>query len=305
MSEKIPVALAKCASYNSKNLTHLIGDLLDKANLYPRSGSRILVKPNLLTARSLACSSSQVTVAVCRWLLDWNCNISISDSPAFGTAQKVADAIELTTALQPLGLKVTPFRTSRKLTLELENRIIQLSIAEEALECDAIVSIARVKAHSQMRMTLCVKNCFGTVRGLRKALLHGIYGKDRNIFTGLLAEIWKSLPPVYAVADGIIAMSKTGPIKGEPFSLEILGASRSAPLLDLAVLRSLKIDPACVPLSQLLMEKFHITLDSACWPLLKPDSFNGNGFQIPETLKSTSFSPWQLARSCLKRWWKS
>lgn len=296
--------MAKCASYQAKNIAALVGDILDKTGFQPFPGSRILVKPNLLTANALACSSPQITAAVCQWLLDRQCRVSVSDSPAFGTPQRIAESIGLAEVLKPLSLKVAPFRSSRKIALEIENRPLRLNIATEALECDAIFSVARVKAHSQMRMTICVKNCFGVVPGLRKALLHGLYGKDRNFFAALLAKIWENLPPVCAVADGIVAMSKTGPIKGAPFPLGLLGASRSAALLDMAVLRALKLPPASVPLAQFLLDKNYGNPDHASWPLLKPDSFDATGFQIPETLKSTSFSPFQLARSCLKRLWK-
>ncbi|MDE5833009.1 MAG: hypothetical protein K2H64_08505, partial [Desulfovibrio sp.] len=64
------VALARLASYGEKNLSSIVGDILDKSWPTVSPGSRILVKPNLLLARELACASPEITAAVCGWLLD-------------------------------------------------------------------------------------------------------------------------------------------------------------------------------------------------------------------------------------------
>lgn len=304
MAEKIPVALAKCADYAQPGLARLVGDLLDATAFQAASGSRILVKPNLLCAKPLACASPQIVAAVCQWLLDRNCKIRISDSPAFGSPQKVARQIGLEDVLRPLGLRVSAFHSTSMVSVDIQGKLLRPGIAREALESDAIFSIARVKAHSQMRITLCVKNCYGTVPGLRKAFLHALYGKDQNFFAKLLISIWRSLPPVFAVADGICAMHKTGPIKGEPFQLGLLGASSAAPLLDLAILRILKLQPDYIPLANCLSRQNAPTLEQATWPLCAAEDFNIEGFIVPETLKSASFSPLQLARSCLMRCWK-
>lgn len=67
--------------------------LLDRAGLassFSLRSAHVLVKPNLLTATPLACTSPVVVAAVCRWLLDQGARVRVGDSPGFGTATAVA-----------------------------------------------------------------------------------------------------------------------------------------------------------------------------------------------------------------------
>ena len=299
MPEQILVALAKCASYGCPELDQQIGSLLDNSSPKPAAGTRILVKPNLLLAKELACTNPAVTAAVCKWLMDNGCKITIGDSPAFGSAQSVARAISLCDELRKLGLAITPFNKTKKIALDIEGQKINIGIAAPALETDAIFSVARVKAHSQMRMTLCVKNCFGVVPGMRKALLHALYGTERQFFAYLISGIWRALPPVFAVLDGIVAMHITGPSNGAPYQLGLLGSSSSAPLLDNTILDILHINQESVPLANCAPQNLQ-----PCWPMLEPKDFHADNFKTPVTLKSSSFNPLQLLKSCSKRFWK-
>lgn len=305
MNEAIPVSLAHCASYNNPALFNIVGDVLDKAKLPLARKGIILVKPNLLTAKKLACTSAEITCAVCKWLLDQGCRIAIGDSPGFGTAESVAQKIGLADALKPLGLKVCNFKDSRKIKLEVNSKPLTVKIAVKALECDNLISLCRVKAHSQMRMTLSVKNCFGVITGLQKAFLHSRFGDSTEFFAKLLIKIAEALPPVSGIADGIIAMQKTGPSNGTPFPLNLLGACASAPLLDYSILKILGINAEIVPIARQLQNITKNQYQYAFWPLEKPDSFNAENFEFPEHLKSASFNPARLFRSCLKRIWKN
>ncbi|MDE5833070.1 MAG: DUF362 domain-containing protein, partial [Desulfovibrio sp.] len=163
-----------------------------------------------------------------------------------------------------------------------------------------IYSVARVKAHSQTRLTLCAKNCFGCVPGWRKALVHASHGQTTEIFAAFLAELYKSLPPVKGVADGVIAMHITGPAKGAPYPLGLVGASNLATALDEAIIRALKRPVADFPLAARFGASKEIF-----YPFLKPEDFDANGFILPEKLKPASFSPVRLLKSAIKRLWMS
>ena len=139
-----------------------------------------------------------------------------------------------------------------------------------------------------MRLTLAVKNLFGCVCGLRKALIHTRQGQEPDFFADCIAALWAGLPPVAAVADGLTAMHVTGPSKGQPFPLGLLGASPSAVALDEALCAVLGLPLAGTPLGAVLA---------------RPEDFDCTGFILPDELMHTSFRPWRLFKSCLRRLW--
>ncbi len=177
----IPVALANCNESMGPDAVRAICQTLEAAALPLRSGMHVLVKPNLLQARELACASPFVVCEICKWLLEHGIRIKVADSPGFGRAANVAAAIGLTRLLRPLGLGIEDLKKPVYTRLELPGNIA-LPISATALECEMILSIARIKAHKQMRITMTVKNCFGCLPGLRKALVHARYGQKRDFF---------------------------------------------------------------------------------------------------------------------------
>ena len=215
------VALQRFSPADSGAVAQALPLLLDRAGLassFSLRSAHVLVKPNLLTATPLACTSPVVVAAVCRWLLDQGARVRVGDSPGFGTATAVARQTGVEEALRPLGLRVESLADPRPLELPLRRGgPVSFGVARVALESDVIFSLPRVKAHSQMRLTLAVKNLFGCVCGLRKALIHTRQGQDPDFFADCIAALWAGLPPGAAVADGLTAMHVTGPSKGQPF----------------------------------------------------------------------------------------
>lgn len=303
MNGPIPVALAKCPDYKSGNVEKCLYQILDTTNISPGRGSRILLKPNLLMKTPLACTSPVLVWALAKWLLDHGAKITIADSPGFGNVKAIADAIGLSGKLKKLGLEVTTLSGKHKLNLHVDGRCLTLPVSPKVFENDRIFSVCRIKAHSQMRLTLSVKNCFGVIPGLHKAFVHARYGDSVDFFASCIAKLFKELPQVNAIADGVLAMHVTGPSKGAPYPLGLLGACQDPVLLDLAIMEILKVAPAEIPLAKALNKIEEKSLKDCVYPLEGLEAFNSSGFILPKDLKPASFNPWRLARSCLKRIW--
>ena len=98
----VPVALARCEGYDRRSLDQLVGEVLDAARIAQscslKVGTKVLVKPNLLMGKSLACTSPGVVAAACRWLRDHGAQMAVADSPGFGRARSVARAISMCAA---------------------------------------------------------------------------------------------------------------------------------------------------------------------------------------------------------------
>jgi uncharacterized protein (DUF362 family) len=79
----------------------------------------------------------------------------------------------------------------------------------ELLEADAFVSVAKMKAHASMGVTLCIKNLFGwtppAIYGYPRMYLH-----DRLIrLPRVLADLALHFRPVLNVVDGMVALNKS------------------------------------------------------------------------------------------------
>lgn len=292
------VALAACPGYDTA--ASAVCAALDASGWKPGRGAVILVKPNLLRAVPLACSHPGVVAAACAWLLDQGARVHVADSPGFGTAAGVARAVGLADSLRSLGLAVSALDDPVPVFL---NRGGHWGVSRLALESDEVLSIPKVKAHGMTRLSLSVKNLFGCVCGLRKAWAHTRQGASLDDFVSALLDLYKALPPVTALADGVIAMHVTGPSDGQPFPLGLIGASTSAPALDAALGALLGARPADVPLWAEMLRQGLPGADSQCisYPLEVPESFSAAGFILPATLADISFLPHRLASSLMRR----
>lgn len=307
-ANKIPVWFGSCPAYEAEALSRLVGEALSAVGFCPKPGERVLVKPNLLWAdpAGIGYTHPLVVRAACLYLLDSRCRVTIADSPGFGRASSVAKNIGLAGVLAALpgGLRISEMGPVKRLPLRLGGRI---PIARRALEADYILSLPKLKAHRMMRLSGAVKNLYGCVSGVRKAVLHAQYGgKEREgvrVFPALLADLLEHLPPTAALLDGVTAMHKSGPMQGEACNPGLLGAAASAPALDTALYTLLGRGPDYFPLwAELLRRGRPGTLAHELdWRGLTPQSGILQGFELPAELSSESFNPLDLSISWIKR----
>ncbi|MFV0347361.1 MAG: DUF362 domain-containing protein [Halodesulfovibrio sp.] len=305
---RIPVALTRCADYAPDAVESAVRSVLDAAGVRPSSGTRVLVKPNLLKAEpgGLCCTHPMVVRAACLYLMDCGCKVTVGDSPAFGSAGKVAQSIGLADALAPLGVPIITLDNPVAVTLPYG---MSVGISRHALETDTLLSVPRVKAHTQMRVTCAVKNMFGCVAGVRKALAHTTHGDKGNAFRAMLVEVAAALPPTAALVDGVVGMDRTGPSGGDAYALGMVGAAQTAVALDTAVYAVLGATPEMIPLWGELRSRNTqgAFAEQLRYPMLSPEQVAeqvaGQGFRFPGGLTPETFHPLRLLRSAVKRWW--
>ena len=172
-----------------------------------------------------------------------------------------------------------------------------------ALENDLIVSVPKLKAHHQMRITGAVKNVYGCVTGLGKPVLHFLHGDRGCRWENMILEIREHLPPTVSLMDAVKAMHVHGPVKGQSYSMGLLAASNSAVALDTAVMTMLGLKPEDAPLWRLSVNLNlpGATPEEIVYPLETPESFNGKDFKFTERLYPISFRPFKLAAHYISR----
>ncbi len=297
----LPVALLRQQNYDRNALQDAVERLFVACGLGVAPGERVLVKPNLVSRANagLSCTHPAVVRAVCAHLLDLGAVVRVADSPAFGSAERVARACGLDAALAPLGLGVTTLK--RPVALPLSRGGV-IGVSRSALEADRLVSVARLKAHGQFRVTGSVKNVFGCVCGCRKALAHMRLGETPGAMEAMVLDVFAALPPVAAVADAVVALHRGGPVHGQGFALGLVGASPAPMALDAALFGLLGLGPAEVPLWAEAQRRGLPGADpaAAAFPLAQPQDFDATGFELQAGLEPMRFEPLRFVRGRVK-----
>ncbi len=302
MQKRIAVYLDKCPAYEATALKNFFEHSLSRTAGSLFRGSKVFVKPNLLSAKrgGLACTDGRFLLALAEWLVDQGAVVLVGDSPAFGKASAVLRALGIDGQLQRLGVTVCDFQKAvvRKLGCGVD-----IGVAAEALECDLFVNVPKLKAHNQMYVTMGVKNIFGIVCGMRKAMLHMRYGGPANVFRKILMDLTALLPAHVSVIDGITAMHVHGPLTGETLALGCVGCSADPVALDTALLHALELFPQRSPLWCEAKERDcpGAELEMIDFPLLAPETFGASGFRAPLELSPVRFNPARFAGSTFKR----
>ncbi len=265
-------------------------------------GTRVLLKPNLISGRGpvYACTDLAVIIAAAEWFIDHGAFVSLGDSPAFGGCTQVLRRHGMESALTRLGVHITEFKTP--VIRKLSNHV-SVGIAAEALTCDLLVNLPKIKAHNQMFMTMAVKNLFGIVCGMRKALIHMKNGTSHERFAEVMLDLAEIVPPSIVIADGIEVMHRQGPVGGDRLHLGCIAMGCDPVSVDSAMLDALELEPERCPIWRSAARRKHpgSDLSALTYPLDHPSIFHGSGFIAPQILNPVPFNPLRFMVSSFRR----
>jgi len=245
------VYVKKCRDYDLSRVRDGIASLLAAfggAAGIAKPGSRVVVKPNLVIAKSpesAATTHPSVVQAVCEAFIKAGCSVTIADSPGgpFGSVnlKRVYEATGMAKVAEITGAVLCfDGDTIEKQTHgEVCGRFPILKIFDEA---DAIINVCKMKTHGLAGLSCAVKNMYGIVPGITKALYHGKY-PDRDAFCNMVVDVCACVTPRLSIADGIIGMEGRGPTGGLPKETGVLLASLNPYALDVEACRIMGIDP--------------------------------------------------------------
>jgi uncharacterized protein (DUF362 family)/ferredoxin len=242
--------LVRQATYDPHALRPLIFEMMEAmGGAQIHGGSRVLIKPNLLAPakpRHAILTHPAIIRFVVEYVLSKGARPLVADSPAIGSFEMILRMSGIRDALEGLDCECRPFQNS--ILVDIGGPFGEIAIAEEAVRADVIVNLAKLKTHSQMLLTLAVKNLFGCIIGYRKPEWHMRAGIDRQTFARLLVRIGRTLRPTFNILDGVLALEGQGPGRGGvPKQLGILMAGRDPFAVDLTVCRMLDLDPGQLP----------------------------------------------------------
>jgi len=201
-------------------------------------GSRVLLKPNLLSAREpdRAVTTHPLMVrAVAERVMEAGGRPFIADSPSIASARRVAAKSGILEVARNLGIELKEFSGGIPVMTERRAPFAEYMIAPEAMETDIIINLPKIKTHQQMVLTLGVKNMFGCMPGKLKAQWHFRAGADQEAFAALLLDIYHLVGPTLTIMDGIVGMEGNGPNTGTPRRLGWLLAATDCVALDVLI----------------------------------------------------------------------
>jgi uncharacterized protein (DUF362 family)/Pyruvate/2-oxoacid:ferredoxin oxidoreductase delta subunit len=236
------------AAYDD-TLKTTIYTMLTAGGVGPMARGQVLIKPNLLLAakpEQAVTTHPRVVRAVVQFVRDHGGRPVIADSPAVGSMSRIGRIGGYREALKDLDVPFQAFDTET--IVDIGPPFREVPLARQALEADAVINLAKLKTHSQMTLTLGVKNTFGCVVGLKKPEWHMRAGLDKTLFARLIVQIHQAIAPAFTVIDGILGMDGDGPGKaGRPVPLGLLIGSRSAFAADHAACDLIGMPPEGLP----------------------------------------------------------
>ncbi|MGQ9618750.1 MAG: DUF362 domain-containing protein [Candidatus Aminicenantia bacterium] len=245
-NRKEKVIIRKCKSYNYSDVKSSILSIIDAlggAKNFVSRNDRVLLKPNLLSARKPeegVTTHPSVVRALAEIVLENGGIPFIGDSPSIESFHKVLARTGILQVAKEMEIELVPFNDAIYVDFK-EGEFKKLEIAKKILEFDKIINIAKLKTHTQFTLTLGIKNMFGIVPEKRKAECHVRFGNDLLSFSKFLIDIYRYREPVLTILDGILGMDGNGPSNGRKRWFGILIGSSNALAIDSLISHSLGI----------------------------------------------------------------
>jgi uncharacterized protein (DUF362 family)/Pyruvate/2-oxoacid:ferredoxin oxidoreductase delta subunit len=290
---KTTVSLFKCSTYETAAVEAAVRkavDALGGIRAFVHPGERILLKPNLLSAKEPArhiTTHPEVVRAVIRLVKEAGATPVIGDSP--GGAIKGIDRVWEKTGMKQLaaeeGVTLINFETSGATEKKIDHPLLgSINIANAILEVDGIINLPKLKTHALMLYTGALKNFYGAIPGLRKAEYHKLVPFPED-FGRLIGEIYLQVKDRlrFTLIDGIVGMEGNGPSSGDLRKLEMIIAGSDAVALDTAATALLGFKPMKIDALKYLASKNVGTADLSQIEIKgdAPSSFALGAFKFP------------------------
>lgn len=200
---------------------------------YVRPGERVLIKPNMLSAKppeAAVTTHPELLRAVIELVQQAGGVALVGDSPGYGSTRRVAERSGMLAVIEESGAQLVPF--AEAVPVAGAGTFRQFVLARPYLEADRLINLPKLKTHEMMAMTCCVKNLFGAVVGTQKAAWHLKAGADKELFAQMLLEVYRVREPDLNIVDAIVAMEGNGPGSGDPRQVGLLLAGDNAVAVD-------------------------------------------------------------------------
>ncbi len=265
---------------------------------------RIIVKPNLIAKRFASQTNPILTVEIAKMIKQEGLDVVIADSPAWASVEYNARHSGLLELANRYDIPVLQLDRPKTVDNAGGKYFRKLTISQDALEADAIINVAKLKTHQQVKLTGAVKNMFGCVSGKLKALWHfrATNSRDESKFPIMIVETCAFMSPVFTIIDAIDAMEGYGPISGNLRHIGAIIGSRNPIACDVVGAKLVDCDVDSLPILTAAKQLGFGPIDFDELELIGDDidSICVSDFRFPE-LMPIRFSLFRVVKSIAKQ----
>ncbi|MCX5665428.1 MAG: DUF362 domain-containing protein [Candidatus Omnitrophica bacterium] len=278
------VAVSRCLYYDTDKVFDAVKrsvDLIGGIESFVSPGMKVLLKPNLLSARipeDAVDTHPEVVRAVARLVKSAGAVPFIGDSPG-GFGKNIGEIFEKS------GMKRIADEEGVQLVTFTASKFVDgIPIARQIFDSDRVISIPKFKTHAVTILTAAIKNMFGSVVGLYKAECHSRSPKEED-FSKIISKVYSIAKPHLTVLDGIIAMEGDGPSSGVIRKTNLVMAGEDAVAIDSCLAKIMGLAPLDIlvtkeaylaKLGEADLSKIEVLGDSL-------DTFVVKDFKLPQT----------------------
>lgn len=240
------VSIVKCKAYNPEEIVESLKraiELLGGISKYVKSGERILLKPNILSARppeSGVDTHPEIVRSVARIVRQVGAKVLVGDSPGgygFKSAGSTYEASGIKKMCEEENIELAEF--------DKAYNVNGIPLALAAKEADGIISIPKMKTHNLTTITGAIKNSFGLAVGLYKTDCHLRAPKPKD-FAKFVVDVFECAPPRLVIMDGVVAMEGEGPAAGDLRNVGLILTSNDAVACDAVFSRLIGLSPLSI-----------------------------------------------------------
>lgn len=246
------VAVVRCETYNPEEVYGALKkafELLEIDSFEEFAGNDFILKPNLClpaVPEAHLTTHPEVLRQLINLLREKNNNLSIGDT-SIGyddnrRSNLVWEKTGLNKLLEEFNLSQTDLQKDiRFIKVNINSKDFILPIAHEIMQRN-VINVPKLKTHSYMLMTACVKNFYGVLAGDAKKRFHHLVGTKEN-FAELLLTINGLVNNRLNVVDAIDCIEGEGPgAKGVIKHLGLLVVGFDAVMTDKVLARLIGLE---------------------------------------------------------------
>ncbi len=249
------VIVSKCDSYELEKLKTTIQEAVDAIGgweKFIKKDQKVLLKVNLIgpkKAEKAATTNPEFVRAVGQLVKAHGAEVYVGDSSGGAIAGMAPTKKSFTVSgiekvADEEGFTIINFDEVGPLLVELSgNYNKDLYITKAFSEMDVVINLPKMKTHSMGIYTGAIKNLFGAIPGLRKALYHK-NAPNPTEFGEVLADIHSAIDnmPLH-IMDGVVSMQGEGPTAGAPYNAGKILVSEDPLALDRIAIGMMGIHP--------------------------------------------------------------
>lgn len=234
------VALVKCSSYEEGKVKQSLKEALALSGAWEgliKKGSRVLIKPNMLAARSPeegVTTHPALIRAVVELVQEAGGKALIGDSPG-GLKRDLKHFWKICgywDIAQATGAELVSLEQDLE-EIEIPEGVIykKLYLPRQALLVDVLINVPKLKTHSLMLFTGAVKNMLGLIPGMGKVEFHRRCPRPDDLGEAI-TDVYSAVKPQLSIMDAIVGMEGNGPVSRELREVGLILASADAVALD-------------------------------------------------------------------------